>query len=299
MKDIAIMYHYVQTPNLRGIVPLDPKDFELQIEWVTKQYEVVSPDDLTKPHGQKPYCVLTFDDGTKDQYEVAFEILQKKGLPAYFTVMSGPLEERSVPIFHLIHTVLSYYSDEEIWEELSTRFDVETVPGQSNYYSYETYLPRRYNKYALNFHLPEQQSREFLEEKAVSVFHSFENFINSYYINESEFIKMRQAGMTLGVHATHHRPFIGDAQAFYDSEIEPCRQFMREKLGVDAKWYTPAFGGGNQAERMMKELGGILEHHGFVGAFTTKPGLNNGLDSFWLHRYDCISLPPRSEVPWK
>lgn len=293
------MYHYVQTPKWRGIVPLDPIDFELQIEWVTKHFEVVDPTDLGKQRSSKPFCVLTFDDATKDQYEVAFQILSRKGLPAYFTVMSGPFVERKVPIFHLIHAALSFFSDEQIWDELNNRYDVKDVPEKCQIYSYETSLFRRYNKYALNFHLSEQESREFLEEKVLSIFHSFENFIDSYYINENEFIKMRQAGMTLGVHATHHRPFSGDARAFFDSEIEPCRQFMREKLGVEAKWYTPAFGGGNQAERMMKELRGILENHGFVGAFTTKPGLNSGLDSFWLNRYDCISLPPRSEFPWK
>ncbi|USG65316.1 polysaccharide deacetylase family protein [Brevibacillus ruminantium] len=299
MKDISIMYHYVQIPGLKGIFPFDPKEFELQIEWATKHYDIVAPDDLNKPRGKKPYCVLTFDDATKDQYEIAFPILQKKGIPAYFTVMSGPLLERRVPVFHLIHTVLSFFTDEEIWRELTARFDVKAVPERSHYYSYESSPFRRYNKYALNFHLTEQQSRSFLEEKALSVFHSFENFINSYYINEREFIKMCQAGMTLGVHAAHHRPFTGDAKAFYDSEIEPCRKFMADRLGVDAKWYTPAFGGGTQAERMMKELGEVLRDHGFKGAFTTKSGFNNGLDSFWLHRYDCISLPPRSEVPWK
>ncbi|WP_126428712.1 polysaccharide deacetylase family protein [Brevibacillus marinus] len=299
MNDLAIMYHYVQPPKWRGIVPLDPKDFERQIEWVTRNYEVVAPDELGKPRGQKPFCVLTFDDGTKDQYDVAFQILQKKGIPAYFTVMSGPIANRRVPVFHLIHVVLSFFSDQEIWEELSAKYDLQAVPEQSKIYAYEPNLFRRYNKYALNFHLSEQQSREFLEEKALSVFHSFENFIDSYYINEREYIKMRQAGMTLGVHATDHRAFEGKAEDFFQREIQPCREFMREKLGVDAKWYTPAFGGGEQAGRMMEELEGILRSHGFVGAFTTKPGLNNGLNSFWLHRYDCICLPPRSEVPWK
>ena len=299
MKDLAIMYHYVQSPRLKGIVPLEPTDFELQLDWVTKHYEVISPDDLGKSRREKPFCILTFDDATKDQYEVAYPILKKKGIPAYFTVMSGPLVERRVPVFHLIHTVLSFFSDEEIWVELSSKYELDAVPHLSDIYSYETVPCRRYNKYALNFFLSENESRNFLESKALSVFHSFENFIDKYYINESEFIKMRQEGMTLGVHATHHKAFNGDAMDFFMSEIKPCSQFIHERLGFQPKWYTPAFGGGIEAERMMRELEPLLKEHGFKGAFSTQPALNDGLNSFWLHRYDCMALPPRGEKMWK
>ncbi len=285
------MYHYIKDSNWKGIVPLNPNDFKQQIEWLAKNYEIVSPEGLDKPRGTKPYCVLTFDDATKDQYEVAFKFLYEKGIPGYFSVMSGPLENNRIPIFHLVHTVLSYFSDEEIWMELSETFDITSVSKNSNnYYFYEENLYRRYNKYTLNFVLDEYQSRSFLEKKLLSKFRSFKEFIDFYYINENEFKEIHRSGMTIGVHAKDHSPYNNNGIDFFKKEIEPCIEYMSEKLDIIPTWYTPAFGGGEKAENMYKELEDILRENDIIGAFTTKPGYNHGLNKFWLNRFDCATL---------
>lgn len=296
MEDLAVMYHYVQRSNWKGIVPLEPEDFSTQLDWLLQHYEIVSPDDLGKSKKRKPRCVLTFDDGTKDQYEVAYKILCKKGLPAYFTVMSGPLLHRQIPVFHLVHSILSFYSDKEVWENLCQLFDMSSVPALSGVYSYEKDLYRRYNKYAFNFFLTEEQSKEILEKKLLEVYQSFDKFIEEFYISAEEFIKMRKAGMELGVHAVHHRPFDGDGSSFYREGIEPCREYMKNVLGVIPRWYTPAFGGGEKFAQMMQQLEPVLQENGFVGGFTTQSGLNDGMKQFWLSRYDCNKLPPKGQL---
>lgn len=293
MNDLAIMYHYVRQPNWKGIVPLSPENFISQLEWVAKHYDIVSPDDLSRPIRAKPRCTLTFDDATKDQFEVAFDILNRKGIPAYFTVMAGPLVKKEIPVMHLVHTVLSFFSDEEIWNDLKTEFNGSDIfTKSSKIYSYEKNELRRNNKYVLNFEMSEKQSRKFLERKVMDVFPSFGQFIDSFYITVEEFKKMKAAGMTIGVHAFRHHAFHGNGRAFFDSEIAPCRRFIQENLGFEPKWYTPAFGGGPDAKEMLIELEPVLRLEGFVGAFTTTPGFNDGLSKFWLNRFDCIHVPP-------
>lgn len=291
MEDIAVTYHYVNESNWKGIVPLRPNDFEKQLDWITSNYEVVSPEDLRKPRGMKPFCVLTFDDGTKDQYEIAYQILKKKGIPGYFTVMSGPLENGEIPIIHLVHTVLSYFSDKEILQELFEEFDIPNIEEQSlAYYWYENDKYRRNNKYILNFLLEEHQSRFFLERKLLNKFESFQGFIDLFYINEIEFKKMIQGGMTIGVHGKNHIPFNGNGLEYYNDEIKPCMEYMSTNLGILPKWYTPAFGGGENERFIYKELTNILMQNGFLGGFTTKEGFNKGLSEFWLKRIDCAKL---------
>jgi len=290
--DIAIMYHYVKERNWRGIFPLEPHKFEEQVELLSKYYNIVCPDELNNPPKDKPYCVLTFDDGTKDQYQNAFSILKKKGIPGYFTVMSGPLENREIPIIHLVHAGLSFYSDEEIWNELNELYNLKEVPELSNIYSYEKDNFRRYNKYTFNFYLPEIKSREYLEKKLFRFFKSRENFIEDYYINKPELIQMRKEGMTLGVHCVNHLPYSGDANEFYMREIEPCVEYLKNQIGVIPEWYTPAFGGGERKDKMINDLEPILIHNGFKGGFTTIPGFNKGLSNFWLNRFDCVDIPP-------
>lgn len=292
MLDVAVMYHYVRPKDWKGIVPLEPEKFEEQIDLLSKSYEIISPEDLHKPRGLRPRCILTFDDGTKDQYTNAFSIMKKKGVPGYFTVMSGPLKNKVVPIFHLVHIVLSFHSDEEIWNELSSMYDVSSVPDLSSCYHYEQDMYRRYNKYTLNFLLTAAEARSYLFDKAIKIFGSSDEIIDQYYVNKNEFLEMKSQGMTIGVHGNYHIPYSGDAADFFINEIEPCVEFMRNELSIEPRWYTPAFGGGENQKNMVTDLEPILREHGFQGAFTTTAGKNNGLSSFWLNRYDCIHVPP-------
>lgn len=292
MKDLAIMYHYIrERGGWSGIHPLPPEKFEKQLEEITKYYDIVAPDDLNKK-GIKPKCVLTFDDATKDQYNVAFDLLNKKGIPGYFTVMSGPIANGEIPIFHLVHTILSIYSDEEIWSELNTEFELKDIDSKSSYYQYEKDLLRRYNKYTLNFYLNENQSRKFLEERVISQYGTKQKFIDEFYISKDEFVKMNKVGMTIGVHCVNHRPYNGKPWDFYSNEVEPCVQFIRQELQINPVWYTPAFGGGEKYKEMIVELEPILRDKGFRGGFTTIEGQNEGLSSFWLNRFDCVKIPP-------
>jgi peptidoglycan/xylan/chitin deacetylase (PgdA/CDA1 family) len=292
MVDITVMYHYIRTKDWKGIVPLEPEKFEEQIEVLNKSYEIVSPEDLQKPLGLKPRCVLTFDDGTKDQYTNAFRIMKSKGVPGYFTVMSGPLVHEVVPIYHLVHIVLSFHADEAVWGDLKATYDVDEVPRLSEIYNYETNNYRRFNKYAFNFFLSKEQARNYLQDKALKVFGTSKNLIDQYYINKDEFMEMKGQGMTIGVHCNHHTPYSGDAYEFYKVEIEPCGQFLKNELKITPEWYTPAFGGGKKYKAMFRDLEPVLRENGYKAGFATTPGKNDGLSNFWLNRYDCIHVPP-------
>jgi peptidoglycan/xylan/chitin deacetylase (PgdA/CDA1 family) len=294
MNNLAIMYHYVQAKGLKGIVPLEPADFEKQVEWAAKNYDIITPDEMKSTKGQKPFCILTFDDATKDQYEIAFDILKRKGIPAYFTLLSGPLVQKKVPVVHLVHAVLSFFEDEEIWEGLRENFEVDIIPDIiGEFYSYEKEKFRRFNKYALNFVLSEEESRNFLENKLLTIYNSFDDFIHKYYISVDEWRKIKESGMTIGVHATNHRAYSGDAEIFFKEEIAPCLQFIQSALDYQPKWYTPAFGGGTAYMEMMQQLEPILKSYGFEGGFTTQHGyIDQEESSFWHNRIDCIKLPP-------
>ncbi|MEQ6356843.1 polysaccharide deacetylase [Lysinibacillus sp. M3] len=299
MKDIVVMYHYIgDKENFKGSVPLEEKDFENQIELLSKYYEIVLPEEYNK-NTSKPKCILSFDDATKDQYINAFRIMQKKGVPGYFTVMSGPLEDKIIPIFHLVHIVLSNYSDKEIFEMLMSKFHIENIHERSSYYSYEQDIFRRYNKYILNFILSEKESRLILEKLVIEKFGNLDTIINNYYMSINDLIKIKNAGMTIGVHCVNHLAYNGDPLSFYNLEIEPCKRFIYEKLHINPIWYTPAFGGGDQKQLMKEQLEYLLRVNNFKGVFTTNKGFNNGLADYWINRVDCNDKHFFENLRWK
>lgn len=281
------MYHYVRDPEtFKGSVPISKKEFRHQMEQLVKKFDIVSPDDLEK-RTTKNRCVITFDDGTKDQYENAYQVLKEMGLPGYFTVMSGPFVDKQIPVFHLVHTLLSNWDDDEIWSELKENYSLPDLSNAHNFYSYENSISRRYIKYLLNFAWNTEASRKFLLKKINEKYQDLNAFINSYYISPNEFIEMNHNGMTIGVHAHKHKGFGGLGQDFFKEEISPCIEYMKTELKICPYWYTPAFGGGENKTEMRIELEGLLKENGIKGVFTTQEGINNGLESYWMNRYDC------------
>ncbi|MFD0589345.1 polysaccharide deacetylase family protein [Paenibacillus sp. GCM10027627] len=290
MNNVAVMYHYVrERDGWRGIFPLSPKDFSDQIDTLSKTYDIISLDQMDIPRS-RPWCILTFDDGTKDQYINAFEILKRKGVPAYFTVMSGPLVSGVVPIMHLVHTVLSFVSDEEIWELICLKHDTTGIEEESIIYSYELDRLRRYNKYMLNVKLTTEEATEILGSLFDTLFPDRAKFIDDFYLTEQEIKHMHREGMTIGVHCHKHQPYCGNPQQFYDKEIKPCRDYLTNVLGSPPEWYTPAFGGGVHHKAMREQLTPILVANGFKGAFTTVSKEVPQERDFWIDRIDCSKL---------
>ncbi|MCS5503267.1 polysaccharide deacetylase family protein [Lysinibacillus sp. A4] len=291
MEDLVVMYHYVMEPeNWRGSVPISPIEFRKQVEWIREHYEIIKPEDIHR-HTNKPKCILSFDDATKDQYINAFQILKKMGVPGYFAVMSGPLVERKVPIFHLVHTLLSHFSDKEIWEEISNQVNIDEIKNNCDiYYSYEMNKYRRLIKYLFNFYWPEERGRAFLEEKVISIYSSLDVFIDKFYLSEREIIEMDTCGMSIGVHCENHLPYSGNPQEFYEKEIKVCKRYLEKILNKEIKLYTPAFGGGEKSIQMQIELLPVLQENGFTLGFTTEKGLTELKEGFWHKRIDCNQL---------
>ncbi|MCL9662465.1 polysaccharide deacetylase family protein [Paenibacillus hunanensis] len=290
MNNLAVMYHYVRKQEgWRGIFPLSPQDFSYQIDELSKTYDIISLDQMDTPRS-KPWCVLTFDDGTKDQYTNAFEILKRKGVPAYFTVMSGPAVSGVVPMVHLVHSVLSFVPDEEIWEQICLKHDTTGIEEASIIYAYEPKRLRRYNKYMLNVKLTTEEATEILGSLFESLFPNKHQFIHDFYLTEQEIKHMYREGMTIGIHGHDHLSYFGDAQQFYDREIQPCREYLNKVLGFRSDWYTPAFGGGVQHKEMKEQLTPILIANGFKGAFSTVPKEVPHDRGFWIDRIDCAKL---------
>lgn len=285
----AIMYHYVRPKDdWRGSVPIEPIEFERHIIKLRQKYSIIAPEHLhTKT--DKPKCIITFDDATKDQYTIAFPILKKYDVPAYFAVMSGPLEQRRVPTFHLVHAVLSHFSDEEVWEELQKKYGPIDISGADKYYGYEHNMFRKYNKFTLNILLSELDSRAYLESKLQSTYKDLDAFIDDFYISIDQLKEMNKAGMSLGVHCVNHLPYNNQPQKYYDEEIAPCKFFMEKKLGIVPRYYTPAFGGGVYYNNMLKNLTKLLRENGIINGFAIN-NENNIMNDFWISRIDCNHL---------
>ena len=99
----VLAYHSVapaQTNYCKTDIRVDPPDFERQMAYLARHYRVLPLDEaiakLTSGRSLPAKAVaITFDDGYRDNYEHAFPVLRRWGLPATFFVVSAAVSGRS------------------------------------------------------------------------------------------------------------------------------------------------------------------------------------------------------------
>ena len=80
--------HMVQDEHIQPGMYVRGQSFEAHITYLRKRFDIISLDELldlwqtNRVKSDRSYCVITFDDGWKDNYQFAFPVLVKYGIPA-------------------------------------------------------------------------------------------------------------------------------------------------------------------------------------------------------------------------
>src|SRR5262245_45201524 len=93
VSDAAVSRHRWIAPS----ICVSPRVFERQIAFLARRYRCISMDDLLEAFlsgGLLPRnaAVVTFDDGYRDNYDVAYPILRRHKVPAIFYLATGALQ---------------------------------------------------------------------------------------------------------------------------------------------------------------------------------------------------------------
>jgi peptidoglycan/xylan/chitin deacetylase (PgdA/CDA1 family) len=93
-RGVILAYHRVLPAGSDDLSFTQPgmyvmqETFETQIRYLTRHYRLVALDDLlARPFDRT--CAITFDDGWLDNYEYAFPLLKKYGVPATIFIATG------------------------------------------------------------------------------------------------------------------------------------------------------------------------------------------------------------------
>ena len=113
---IILNYHRVLDPAVcNEFVPpgmyVRPKTFEKQLRYLALHYQVVTMEQFialreqTEP-AYRPLCVITFDDGWRDNFDVALPLLRKYGLPATLFISTKFIGNGRTPWFYRLGYIL-------------------------------------------------------------------------------------------------------------------------------------------------------------------------------------------------
>jgi peptidoglycan/xylan/chitin deacetylase (PgdA/CDA1 family) len=295
------MYHYVRdllNSRYPKIHALDKKEFQFQIDYLVKNYNILSPDDvmeLVLGNGDFPDngCWLTFDDGYMDHYEVVFPVLEKYGVKGSFFPPVTTTQHIDVLDANKVHFVVASVDDLSILTErlksLYSLYEVDKITGCSfdvvsssidSYHRYDSADVVIFKR-LLQRELP-SVVRSIICNELFSEFVTSDigGFSQELYMGLDHLKEMREAGHEIGLHGYDHAwlGYLSDAEQKIN--IASSLEFF-SKNGLCSEQWTICYPHGNYNEstlKIVKELGGSM-------GVTTVPSPVN------VNDYDPLLLP--------
>lgn len=209
-------YHYIRNdfqkpyPSIFGVTPIE---FENQLNELGKTATFITPNDLFFSMDEilgskKSYLLVTFDDGLKEQFELALPILKNKNIEALFFINSMNYIEKKVSMVHKIHLVRSEISPLKIRQELAKRIEEENyrlttvdIKKAIAHYLYDD-KESACIKYLLNFKLPKDQLNKLITVLFSKYFNE-EQVINSLYMTNDQLQHLANNNL-IGNHTHSH-----------------------------------------------------------------------------------------------
>lgn len=216
---LVVNYHYIGEAKFPhpGIHPLPLKILKRQIEELARHFEFVAEEDLLAALDgwrslPEKACLLTFDDGLREQYELAVPVLDDLGVPAIYFVPGQPYLEGRPLAVHRIHWLRSQIEPSAFQrmlfsgcEELGVSASMaEVESGYEGKYFWDDEKTRK-AKYLLNILLTEVEKDRLLSlmEKQASL--DGEVYFASLYMTPEQVEELGQR-FAVGTHGYSHTP---------------------------------------------------------------------------------------------
>lgn len=232
-------------------------------------------------------CILlTFDDGTRDHYDIVYPILKKYNISGLFFICSNIFEHKILDV-NLIHQMIANAQ----FEDLFSNFEKLLIEYNITKDNYDMMISTKYDdkkmlyfKQMLQFILPDNIKNEILN-KLANIYNVSLNF-EDYYMNVEQIKEMKENGMEFGFHTSTHKRL---NKLSYDEQFKEIILNMKlldkENIIDDDSAFSYPFG--NYDSNTLN----ILKENGIKYAF----GINEKKFTFQdnlltIPRYDCNVL---------
>jgi peptidoglycan/xylan/chitin deacetylase (PgdA/CDA1 family) len=228
---IAVNFHYIRKkfddpyPSIFGVTP---EEFSAQLDILGESAQFISARDICdiidgKKRMPPRAVVITFDDGFREQYNLAWPILKKKDIPAIFFVNTRPIDEDFVTTVHKIHILRAYTPPERVLDILNSVLKRQgkslvfpSIQTARIAYKYDSDENAQL-KYFLNYVLNESTRKEVIDLCFKMLGFDEVSISKDLYMTKEMVADLANAGV-LGTHGHEHVPFglLDDSSAVED-----------------------------------------------------------------------------------
>ena len=283
-KLLVVMYHAVTrnsyNPPVWTHLPLDT--FRQQLRFLKNHYTIVSIDQVLDALDGKstlpPHAALiTFDDGYKNNFDIAFPVLQELEIPATIFLTVDKIGSAHPLWFDEIHLLLHAKN--------CTGNDLPFVNERaadlfSSGYTWDAYCV---TVEALK-HSGEDARESYLQKlRKVAKTNDDKRYEDFCLLGWDDVFKMRDSGLVyFGVHTATHRILTDLAKDEWEQEIHAPRIKMEKLLGLPVR--TFCYPNGRPGIDFHDDHISYMMACGYSCSFTTKSGL------FSFSNNDCMQI---------
>ena len=291
MPLLAVNHHYFRaTSTGQGIYPTTPDALIAGVNQLRSRWRIGDEDDILRHcDGGNPteaVCILTFDDGLKEQMHT-LAVLEQLGVTAMYFVPTSPLVHHQVLDVHKLHMIRSNLSDAELATDLQKRFNFQGYAFDDQLlavqYRYDAPISRKV-KYFLNFVLDPAARIEWTRQRFTDMFGSEQAASEALYMN-AEDLRVLADRHLLGTHAHTHVPLATLPATLVQQEIEQSLEVLENLSGRRPTGISYPFGG---QSAVSESVFATAQASGLQYGFTMERGINAGSDksSMALKRID-------------
>ena len=270
-RAVILRYHSVGEPGrvaeyLDPGLSLTPERFEEQVRFLAKNFDMLGLDALSERLGGtgafRPAVVITFDDGYRDNHDVAAPILEAAGATATFYVTTSPLRTgRGLWISELWRLAPRLPPGpsglpEELPQEIPSSAEGRRL------------LRRRLTRWFAG--LTEAEREAQLDHLAKLAGVPRGEGLSESFLTPRMLVALREAGMTVAAHTRSHPHLDHLDPRRHEEEIAGSRKDLEQILEGPVRHfaYPNPSGGG----RFGDEARASVAKAGFLTSVTSRPG---------------------------
>lgn len=301
---IAVTFHYVRSsfdhpyPGIHGITP---RQLEDQLSLLSRAGEFVSASQMLNAIREavplpERAIVVTFDDGLREQYETAWPVLRRMGIPAIFFVNTAPIVHTTISSVHKIHMIRAHFDPRQVLallhqkaRDLDIAMDMHIDDAKVlSQYKYDELDTARL-KYLLNFILAPADRDRVVEACFQEVFPDSETRISrDLYMDVSQIADLAACGC-IGTHAHEHLPLGVLPAEEAHNQIHVAATYLKRWTGEVPVALSYPYG---SFEACSLEVGNLAGESGIEFAFTMERAMNTDLQHpMFLSRFSNSDLP--------
>ncbi len=273
---VVLIYHRVGVetdpfPNL------NVASFQSQMEWLTRNCDVIAPEDLRAraadlTHGvpARPHVLVTFDDGYRDYYDHAYPVLARCGIRAMNFLCTSFVDDESLIGW---------------WDRLYLAVGATTRTEASLPWVSQPFALDRRGRAALL-----AEAKEYIKQQPETCKNAVTQSVIDRLDVDEALLRVERQAMTwdevrraadftcFGGHTHTHTIVSRVESAALENEIRTCRDRIAAETGAIPTTFAYPNG---RAIDFTEEAKEILARHGFDTAFSAISGINS-VDTDWM-----------------